>query len=558
MFNSFGQVKKITIVLSGIALFLNVAVASYMLRTEVLHAHVLLKNQTDRFSIAVQESIKDNANLLASIETLYLQGNTPTAIDFSRIVTSLLPRNAALKAVEYVPIVKHADREAFELAKQEFAHNFQFTERAPSGRMMRANVRDVYYPIAYIEPLAQNFSALGFDLGSNASRKMALMHAIETGMPVLTAPQELVQSGALGLLLVHPIANRTITGTEAQTSTDARGWILGVFELEKMLISAGLPSIGPEIDVVFDDITDPSRPETLYPTETAQQQKHQGHKQDNSADEYSLFESVFSVLSGKELHVSLEPFEAYGRTYQIHAWASDAFVIKHLSFLPVASLIALWILAGLIVFILNSSNTQAEDVVEIIKRQTKELDESNRLLRQLSITDDLTGLSNKRHMAEFLHREWRHSLSNKSTFGVILLDLDGFSAFNAQYGYQAGDDALALVANALKVFLNPDTDLIARFGGEEYIVILPHAENAKQTAVSMVNAVAHLEIAHIKSVTSFHYLTASAGVGYFQASPNQTYESVLRRVDTALIEAKSRGRNQVFEIENYVSNDTDA
>lgn len=136
-------------------------------------------------------------------------------------------------------------------------------------------------------------------------------------------------------------------------------------------------------------------------------------------------------------------------------------------------------------------------------------------LRQLSSTDALTGVSNRRMLDETLPQECKRAQRNRTPLSVIMLDVDHFKRFNDTYGHVAGDDALKAVANAMLASTNRPADLVARYGGEEFAVVLPSTDGAGAMAVArtLMDNVAALKIPHVASETGF--LTVSLGIGCF-------------------------------------------
>src|SRR5690606_17652800 len=110
-----------------------------------------------------------------------------------------------------------------------------------------------------------------------------------------------------------------------------------------------------------------------------------------------------------------------------------------------------------------------------LDRKNRELEEANRKLRQLSITDGLTGLYNHRHVHELLHEEHERCKRTGDSVAVVMLDLDRFKLLNDTHGHPTGDVVLAETARILRESAR-EIDMIGRYGGEEFIAILPNAD----------------------------------------------------------------------------------
>lgn len=170
-------------------------------------------------------------------------------------------------------------------------------------------------------------------------------------------------------------------------------------------------------------------------------------------------------------------------------------------------------------------------------------------LQRRAATDALTSLANRGHFDQRLQLEWARAARNGEALSLILLDVDHFKKFNDRYGHPAGDACLRAVADALALRARRSTDLVARVGGEEFAVLLPHthADGAQQAAEQLRAAVAALGIPHGGSDTAPH-VTISIGVASCQPVPPVSAggtQSLVERADQALYVAKSQGRNRV-------------
>ncbi|SFR61205.1 diguanylate cyclase (GGDEF) domain-containing protein [Marinobacter daqiaonensis] len=193
----------------------------------------------------------------------------------------------------------------------------------------------------------------------------------------------------------------------------------------------------------------------------------------------------------------------------------------------------------------------SEELEERVKERTEELEGANRKLQQLSRTDSLTGLANRRHFEEILDREWSTALRSGLSLSVIMLDIDYFKAFNDRYGHPAGDQCLRDVAISLQRHLRRGDDLAARYGGEEFIVILQDAghDKAMDIAESLCRAVSGLDIPHQDS--PWQRITISVGVAVLEPASDITSAfELVKNADSALYRAKMAGRNRVVMFSN--------
>ncbi|HWV58181.1 MAG TPA: diguanylate cyclase [Longimicrobiales bacterium] len=172
--------------------------------------------------------------------------------------------------------------------------------------------------------------------------------------------------------------------------------------------------------------------------------------------------------------------------------------------------------------------------------QSRKLEEVAVHWQLISERDPLTGIENRRS----LDRKLEALYDRGEQYSIILIDVDGFKAFNDQYGHQQGDECLRRIAAILRASLRRTTDSAARLGGEEFAVVLPDTsvERARVAAERMRRAVLELRIPHTGSAAG-DIVSISAGVSATDGS--EPPSSVIARADAALYEAKSAGRNRV-------------
>ncbi|MGB1062510.1 MAG: sensor domain-containing diguanylate cyclase, partial [Ketobacter sp.] len=173
--------------------------------------------------------------------------------------------------------------------------------------------------------------------------------------------------------------------------------------------------------------------------------------------------------------------------------------------------------------------------------RTRELAKLNQQLEHLSDTDQLTGLYNRRYLDRVLREEYSRCARYQHPISVLILDIDHFKQFNDSYGHLIGDDCLREVARTLRRSLRGPEDIAARFGGEEFCVVLAEANTSTgvQVAEQIRRAVADLQF----TVTGQQIpVTVSVGVASLVPQSADRFEALLAQADKALYEAKSLGR----------------
>lgn len=179
-----------------------------------------------------------------------------------------------------------------------------------------------------------------------------------------------------------------------------------------------------------------------------------------------------------------------------------------------------------------------------VSERTEALAIANQRLETLSVTDALTGLANRRRLAEVLDLEWQRALRPATPLAVAMIDIDYFKLYNDHYGHPAGDQCLRRVAGVLNERVRA-TDLVARYGGEEFAVVMPGANLvvAKRISDRIRESVIMLEQAHERSPIGI--VTISVGVAATVPSCAGLPEQLIELADHRLYRAKNAGRNQV-------------
>ena len=233
---------------------------------------------------------------------------------------------------------------------------------------------------------------------------------------------------------------------------------------------------------------------------------------------------------GAAVNLELKPFFYQAKWFYLLCFAVGALL-----------LLAIWKIS---VYQLKS---REKYLAKLVGEKTEELKRANLELQQLANSDGLTKIGNRRRFEEFLSDEWHRAVRFKTEISLIILDIDHFKLFNDTYGHQVGDDCLQKVAKALADTIKRQTDLVARFGGEEFAVVLSetNAAGALIIAEQLLENVRNLNIPHCQSKTHSS-LTISLGVATTFAKFDLTEANLIASADKALYQAKKNGRNRIY------------
>lgn len=183
----------------------------------------------------------------------------------------------------------------------------------------------------------------------------------------------------------------------------------------------------------------------------------------------------------------------------------------------------------------------------LLEAEKQQLQETGRKLQRLSSSDELTGIANRRHFERFFEQEWQRALRAQMPLALILIDIDSFKAYNDNYGHQAGDSCLKLVANRLARLARRPGDLVARYGGEEFVMVLAGTElaDAGKIAEAFRADVEALGVSH-DHADAGGVVTISAGVAAIRPAYGLSRRGLLEAADKALYQAKRSGRNRII------------
>lgn len=236
--------------------------------------------------------------------------------------------------------------------------------------------------------------------------------------------------------------------------------------------------------------------------------------------------------SGRNASDAIEfPFQVEPRWFQTRSagWAAAATVLL------IGSLLA-WAWGGYRSRKLHERNVELEREVAA---HTRDLEIANERLSRLAVQDGLTGITNRRGFEQFYLRTWNRLAEHRQNLAVLMVDVDFFKQYNDQHGHLLGDEVLRGIARQLEQEVRDPEELLARFGGEEFVIVLPGID------IEAATLRAHAVRVRCEQFGKIHDVTVSVGVAECVPRGGLKAAQLLDEADAALYRAKKLGRNRV-------------
>lgn len=208
---------------------------------------------------------------------------------------------------------------------------------------------------------------------------------------------------------------------------------------------------------------------------------------------------------------------------------------------------------------LGFSNLIGSYASYILERNAREIFDNKRELMRLVRTDGLTGLFNRRAFDQHLRQVWKQAVRDDKNIAVLVADIDHFKLYNDCYGHLKGDECIKTIAEVLATSVSRPLDMVARYGGEEYVVVLydPSLSFLDAFTRGICHKVVELDIEH-KASEAVPCVSLSIGAAITEAPDKVTSDQLLRQADDALYEAKNQGRNRAVVYRNEWGQQTTA
>lgn len=477
------------VILAGLALSALMAVSFYSQeRRETLAGFTA---EVDALGNLLHQDLNLHLEALYLLKALFDGSSVVETDEFQRVAGETLQRRGDILALGWAP------RVAQEAAEPSF-------------------------PLHFLTTGPRRSDLLGVDLARVPAINATLQAARLQGELQATAllPFFAEEPQLRGMLALLPIYE---DGYPDGASPPLRGFIIGFLPVGELMANLLQKHPFTSIDLtLLDNTADPAQ-RILY---------HHRAPTSTSASTAGLLTDL-PVVAGRHLSLRAQP--------------TDHYLSRHTSRMPHLIMFSGFLFTMLLAAYLRMLVVRSSEIEQLVEARTRKLHEANDKLANLSMTDGLTGIANRRNFDSHLEVEWKRGIREQQPLTLMLIDIDCFKAYNDHYGHLQGDDCLRRVARVLNEQTSRPRDLAARYGGEEFALILPHTNQAAQTLGEQCRAaIQALALPHVASPIASH-ITVSVGIASQIPQRGSQPTELIAMADEALYRAKSSGRNRVVQ-----------
>jgi diguanylate cyclase (GGDEF)-like protein len=479
-------------------------------------AKVEFEGVAETQAVVMQNGMNEYVSRLRALRTLFESANEEiTRSEFETFSGRLFEQHPGILRVGWIPRIRRKERAEFEAAAiGDGISGYHIKSLGADGSVATAPQSDQYYPVFFsTEP--KTSVVYGLDYSTDPARRAALERARDNDLvTALRAKLYGAKDGIrpFGLLVCVPVY---VKGTSRDTIADRRrnlaGFIIGMFNLQQLLQSIRTTAATPAVSM------------NVYPPDT--------RPEDRSIPDFSSErQAPQSMLAfATEPHWS-GALDIGDVSWQVRAIpsAGGPLIARHDRALTVLT-------AGIAV------TTFLAIYLGLASRNSRQLALANRRVLELAQTDILTGLPNRAFLLERLDEVNSQGRWPREAFSILMVDLDRFKNVNDSLGHAAGDALLQQVAHRLKSALR-GTDVLARFGGDEFAIIQAGCDDQRTGSINLAARIAKL-IAEPFLLTG-HRVEIGTSIGIAMAPEHGSdQEQLLKKADLALYRSKSAGRS---------------
>jgi diguanylate cyclase (GGDEF)-like protein len=501
----------------SVGLLLSLAGAYAVGRWECGVAKVEFERVAETQVIVMQHGVNEYLSRLVALRTLFESANEEiTRSEFETFSGRLFEQDSGIRRIAWLPRVNRKERAEYEAAAvSDGISGYRFKSLDPAdGSSSTAAQSDEYFPVFFsTEP--KTSMSYGLDYGTDPDRRATLDHARDDDIvAVLRTRLYEVKGGGrptAEVVCVPVFAKGTSRDTIADRRRNLAGFVVGIFDLTLLLQSirartAANPAVGINV----------------YPPEADNRAENQPAPDFSSERDPALQAAKTGPIWSGTLRIGDSSWPV-----RVFPTAGGALIAHHDRAVAIFA-------SGLVITIVLAV------YLGLASRNSLQLSLANRRVLELAQTDILTGLPNRAYFLERLQDITSESRRG-GAFSILMLDLDRFKNVNDSLGHAAGDALLRQVAERLRSTLR-STDVLARFGGDEFAIVQTECEDQRAGSIDLARRIAKLIAEPFQLPGHRVEIGTSIGIAIAPEHGNDQ-EQLLKKADLALYRSKSAGRN---------------
>lgn len=501
--NGLMRSRSVIAMLAFAGLLFTALLSGWLWHVEAQQAQEKVRTDIEKRALQLRNELRQGAESLFALRDVIRYTDSLSESVFTDVAAAALARHTLVEALVWLPRVTADQRQRYEHRSGAIVAGQMRTAAPP---------RDEYFPIRYVVPKEKNLYSIGADVGAHPVLAQALEQARRSAALGMSGGAERLAPGSdgLGVIIALPVFRGQPT-TVAEQQQALRGFVVAVVDISRLL-GGVFPDLPHDGWCLLEDI-EANGNRTLFSRGTAAGMRAS---------------AAVPVFAGREWRLSM---------------AESPAAVLH-GALPTTTAIFGTLLVLLVCGYLYLLQRRGELVQSLVDQRTHELREANQRLASLSVTDPLTGLANRRAFDDYLLQEWQRALRYQQPIALLMLDLDYFKQLNDSHGHPVGDRCLVELAERLRQRFRRAGDLIARIGGEEFVVVMPGADGGVRERAEQFRACVSatpFQVADELAVT----ITISGGLAMLIPQPDELPHTLVKAADDALYQAKRAGRNRI-------------
>lgn len=466
------KVLLVTIATVLIGVFFSFLAAISLYQSEKIAIKYELQKDVENTVLSLSRELNIGIELLYALKNQLTLVGEINQTQFVKFSETAMNRHPHIKSLEWAKVVQKNERALFEANAADEFSNFTIIEPNATGELVVASERDRYFPVRYVTPFQPNQHVIGFDIGSIDSTKQALEMSWYSGVPIATPAFRFKQQlgTPVGFIMLLPVFDGN-PETDAQRKRALRGFLLVRFDVKDFFELAISNTVKESINLELMD---------------------QGFNERNQV----ILSNVVDIKSQKmkAFSVTTDPIFFAGREWQVKGIPSQQYLDNRLSIAPMVIFVVGVVIFSLLAYLIYSLQHRALSIQERVDAKTRQLRQANSKLEKMSKSDGLTGYHNREYFDDCVDAELKRAYRDSLPISLLMVEIDYMSEYNDINGCVAGDRLIRLIGHAIADVLKRPGDLLARYHGETFAVLLPNTKDGRPIADLCFTAIKQLRI----------------------------------------------------------------